>query len=81
MLTTRPPKPLRSYNLYAVSNHENVISLHITPEGNNALRLYRLCWFGHVQRMEENRSPKILLCMNLELTRPRGRQELDGKMK
>jgi hypothetical protein len=37
------------------------------------LRLHRLCWFGHVQRMEENRIPKRVLYMNLETTRPRGR--------
>jgi hypothetical protein len=36
-----------------------------------AIRLHRLCWFGHVQRMEENRIPKRVLYMNLE-TRPRG---------
>jgi hypothetical protein len=32
-----------------------------------------LCWFGHVQRMEGNRIPIRVLCMNLETTRPRGR--------
>jgi hypothetical protein len=32
-----------------------------------------LCWFGHVQRMEDNRIPKRVLHMNLETTRPRGR--------
>ena len=35
--------------------------------------LNRLCWFGHVQRMEENRIPKRLLYMNLGTTRLRGR--------
>jgi hypothetical protein len=38
-----------------------------------AIRLHRLCWFGHVQRMEENRIPKTVLYMNFESTRPRGR--------
>ena len=35
--------------------------------------LHRLRWFGHVQRMEENRIPKRLLYMNLESTIPRGK--------
>jgi len=37
------------------------------------LRLNRLHWFGHVQRMEENRIPKRVLYMNLGTTRLRGR--------
>jgi hypothetical protein len=37
------------------------------------IRLHRLRWFGHVQRMEENRIPKRVLYMNLESTRPRSR--------
>jgi len=36
------------------------------------IRLNRLCWFGHVQRMEENIIPKRVLYMNLG-TRVRGR--------
>ena len=32
-----------------------------------------MCWFGHEQRMEENRIPKKVLSMNLETTRLRGR--------
>jgi hypothetical protein len=36
------------------------------------VRLNRLCWFGHVQRMEENRIPKKVLYMKLEMTRLRG---------
>jgi len=37
------------------------------------IRLNRLCWFGHVQRMEESRIPKRVLYMNLGTTRLRGR--------
>jgi hypothetical protein len=35
----------------------------------------------NVQRMEENRIPKSVLYMNLESTRPKVDQEIDGKMK
>jgi hypothetical protein len=45
------------------------------------VRLHRLCWFRHVQRVEENRIPKRVLYMNLETTRLRGRPEIDDKMK
>jgi len=45
------------------------------------IRLNRLHWFGHVQRMEENRIPKRVLCMNLGTMRLRGDQEIDGKMR
>jgi hypothetical protein len=37
------------------------------------ISLNRLCWFGNVQRMEENRLPKMVLYMNLGTTRLRGR--------
>jgi len=37
------------------------------------IRLNRLHWFEHVQRMEENRIHKELLYMNLGTTRLRGR--------
>jgi hypothetical protein len=43
------------------------------PTITETIRLHSLCWFGHGQRMEENRIPKRVLCMNLEKTRPRGR--------
>jgi hypothetical protein len=43
------------------------------PTITETIRLHRLRWFGHVQRMEENRIPKRVFYMNLESTRPRGR--------
>jgi hypothetical protein len=43
------------------------------PTITEAIRLHRLSWFGHVQRMEENRIPKSVLYISLETTRPRGR--------
>jgi len=35
------------------------------PTVIETVRLNRLCWFGHVQRMEESRIPKRVLYMNL----------------
>jgi hypothetical protein len=42
------------------------------PTVTETIRLNRLCWFGHVQRVEENRIPKKVLFMNLGTTRLRG---------
>jgi hypothetical protein len=43
------------------------------PTVTETIRLHRLRWFGHVQRMEENIISKRVLYMNLERTRLRGR--------
>jgi hypothetical protein len=43
------------------------------PTITETVRLHRLRWLGHVQRMEGNRIPKGVLYMNLETTSPRGR--------
>ena len=43
------------------------------PSIIETVRLNRLRWFWHVQRMEENRIPKGVLYMNLGTTRLRGR--------
>jgi hypothetical protein len=42
------------------------------PTITETIRLHRLRWFGHVQRVEENRIPKRVLYVNLK-TRLRGR--------
>ena len=43
------------------------------PTVIETVRLNRLRWFGHVQRVEGNRIPKRVLYMNLGTTRLRGR--------
>jgi hypothetical protein len=45
----------------------------LLPTIIEAIRLNRLHWFGHLQRMEENRIPKSVLYMYLGTTRLRGR--------
>ena len=43
------------------------------PTVAETITLNRIHWFGHVQRMEENRIHKKVSNMNLETTRLRGR--------
>jgi hypothetical protein len=43
------------------------------PTIKETVRLHRLHWFGHIQRMEGNIIVKRVLYMNLETTRLRGR--------
>jgi len=43
------------------------------PAVLETIRLNKLLWFGHVQRMEGNRIHKRVLYMNLGTTRLRGR--------
>jgi hypothetical protein len=43
------------------------------PTITETIRLHRLRWFGHIQRIEENRIPERVLSMKLEATRPRSR--------
>jgi hypothetical protein len=43
------------------------------PQKKKKITLNKLHWFGHVQRLEENRILKKVLYMNLEATRLRSR--------
>jgi hypothetical protein len=54
---------------------ENSSRKHIRTFGPSFVLVFKPAshWFGHVQRTEGNRIPKIVLYMNLEATRPRGR--------
>jgi hypothetical protein len=46
-----------------------IVKLSIVTE---TIRLHRFCWFGEVQKMEENRIPKRVLYMNTKSTILRG---------
>jgi hypothetical protein len=50
--------------------NEEVDAMVKNPTVTETIRVHRLRWFGHVQRMEENRIPKRVLSMKLEATRP-----------
>jgi len=55
---------LTNKEIYAMVKKHTVIE---------TIRLNRLRWFWHVQRVEGNRIPKRVLYMNLGTTRLRGR--------
>jgi len=59
-------------NWRILTNNEIYASVK-KPTIIETIRLNRLRWFRHVQRMEENRIPKRVLYMNLGTTRLRGR--------
>ena len=56
---------------WRILTNKDIYAIVKKPTITQTVRLNRLCWFGHVQRMEENRNPKTLY-MNLETTRFRG---------
>ena len=56
---------------WRILTNKEIYAMVKKPTITETIRLRRLRWFGHVQRMEENRIPKRVLCMNLETTRPR----------
>ena len=57
---------------WRILTNKEIYAMVKIPTITETIRLHRLRWFGHVQRMEENRIPNRVLCMNLE-TKPRGR--------
>jgi hypothetical protein len=58
---------------WKILTNKEIYAMVKNPTITETIRLHRLRWFGHVQRMEENRIPKRVLSMKLEATRPRGR--------
>jgi hypothetical protein len=57
---------------WRILTNKEIYAIVKKPTITETVRLQRLRWFGHVQRIEENRIPKRVLYMNLE-TRLRGR--------
>jgi hypothetical protein len=51
---------------WRISTNKEIHARLKNPTIIETIRLNRLRWFGHVQRMEENRIPKRVLYMNLE---------------
>jgi hypothetical protein len=61
---------------WRILTDKEIYAIFTKPTITETVRLHRLCWFGHVQRMEENRIPKRVLYMNFEsipIGRPRNR--------
>jgi hypothetical protein len=58
---------------WRILTNKEIYAILKKPTITETISLHRLCWFGHVQGMEESRTPKRVVYMNLESTRPRGR--------
>ena len=58
---------------WRILTNEEIYANIKKPTITETIRLHRLRWFGHAQRMEEYRIPKRVLYVNLETTRSRGR--------
>jgi hypothetical protein len=57
---------------WRILTNKEIYAIVKQPTITETIRLHRLRWFGHVQRMEENRIPKRALYINFE-TNTRGR--------
>jgi len=50
---------------WRILTNKEIYAIVKKPTITETIRLNRLHWFGHAQRMEENRIPKRVLYMNL----------------
>jgi hypothetical protein len=58
---------------WRILTYKEIYAIVKNPTITETIRLHTVRWFGHVQRMEENRIPKRVFYMNLEPTRSKGR--------
>ena len=57
---------------WRILTNKEIYAMVKKPTITQTIRSKKLCWFGHVQTMEENRIPQKVF-MNLERARLRGR--------
>jgi hypothetical protein len=55
--------PVYDNENWRILTNKEIYAIVKTPTITEKVRLHRLCWFGHGQRMEENRIPKRVLYM------------------
>jgi hypothetical protein len=60
---------------WRILTNKEIYTILKKPTITETIRLHRLRWFGHVQRIEEDRIPKRVFYTNLE-TRPRGKPRI-----
>jgi hypothetical protein len=66
---------------WRILTNKEIYAIFYKPTITEKIVLHRLCWFGLVQRMEANVIPKrVYIYMNLETTRLRVDQKVDGIM-
>jgi hypothetical protein len=49
---------------WRILTNKEIYAIVKNPTNTETISLHRLCWFGHVQRMRENRIPNRVLYMN-----------------
>ena len=64
---------------WSVLTNKEIYAMVKKPTITETIRLNRLHWFGHVERMEENRIPKKYYIWQQQGYE--ADQEIDGKMK
>jgi hypothetical protein len=58
---------------WRILTNKEIYAIVKNPTITDTIRLHKLRWFRHVQRIGENRIPKRIIYMNLETTKLRGR--------
>jgi hypothetical protein len=52
--------------VWKILTNKEIYAIFKKPTITETIRLHRLRWFGHLERMEENRIPRRIFYFNLE---------------